>query len=304
MSMPPERARLRTAFGLLLFMGVTWGLTFSLARIAATGGAHPLGLTFWQALGGGATLAVACLLRRKPIRLTRPHLVFYLVCGLIGSVLPGACYFYAAAHIPAGILAITIALVPLMTYGLALLLRIDPPSLRRLAGILFGLAAMLLIIGPEAALPSPALVPWVLLAAVSAGCYACEGIYIALKRPADTDSVALVAGMLFGGALLITPVMLANDAFVALTLPWGPVEWSVAAMVLASASAYSAYLHVVQSAGPVFASQTGYLVTAFGVLWGLVIFGESHSPWIWAALAVMLAGLALVAPSRTSTAPA
>ena len=42
------------AWAVLLFMGVAWGLTFSLAKIATAGGAHPLGITFWQALFGAA----------------------------------------------------------------------------------------------------------------------------------------------------------------------------------------------------------------------------------------------------------
>ena len=52
-----------------------------------------------------------------------------------------------------------------------------------------------------------------------------------------------------------------------------------------------------------FAAQTAYVVTLSGVLWGIVIFGEQHSPWIWGALAVMLIGLALVTP-RPARAPA
>jgi drug/metabolite transporter (DMT)-like permease len=39
-----------------------------------------------------------------------------------------------------------------------------------------------------------------------------------------------------------------------------------------------------------------YVVTISGVLWGLFIFEEHHSLWIWGALAVMLMGLALVTP--------
>jgi drug/metabolite transporter (DMT)-like permease len=35
-------------------------------------------------------------------------------------------------------------------------------------------------------------------------------------------------------------------------------------------------------------------VMVSGVLWGMLIFGESHSAWIWGALTVMLAGVALV----------
>ena len=45
-----------------------------------------------------------------------------------------------------------------------------------------------------------------------------------------------------------------------------------------------------------FASQSTYIVTASGVVWAMVLLGERFSPMIWAALVVMLAGVALVRP--------
>ena len=48
--------------------------------------------------------------------------------------------------------------------------------------------------------------------------------------------------------------------------------------------------------GPTFAAQAAYLVTLAGVMWGIVIFGEEHSVWIWWALVIMMAALFLVQP--------
>ena len=59
---------------------------------------------------------------------------------------------------------------------------------------------------------------------------------------------------------------------------------------------YGLFIMLVVRAGPVFASQTAYIVTLSGVFWGILIFGEEHSLWIWASLAVMLIALALVTP--------
>ncbi len=49
-------------------------------------------------------------------------------------------------------------------------------------------------------------------------------------------------------------------------------------------------------AGSVFASQCAYLVTGSGVIWAMVLLGERFQPVVWLALAVMLAGVALVQP--------
>lgn len=63
---------------------------------------------------------------------------------------------------------------------------------------------------------------------------------------------------------------------------------------------YSAYVWLAARAGSVFASQCSYIVTAAGLLWAMLLLGERFSPWVWAAVAVMLLGLSLVQPrSRT-----
>lgn len=51
-----------------------------------------------------------------------------------------------------------------------------------------------------------------------------------------------------------------------------------------------------RSAGPVFASQTAYVITLAGMFWGILLLGERHSLYVWGALVLMLTGLALVRP--------
>ena len=68
-------------------------------------------------------------------------------------------------------------------------------------------------------------------------------------------------------------------------------------------AADSLYIYLIGQAGPVFASQVAYAVTLAGVLWGMALFGERHSPWIWLSLALMLAGLALVTPRKRERVP-
>ena len=281
---------------LLVGTGAAWGATFSLARIATTAGAHPIGLTFWQGLLGGLLLVALAVYRRRPPPLKRAHLRFYLICGLLGTVVPSILYFYAASRVPAGVLSITIALVPILTFAAALLLRIDRPAWGRIVGLLCGLAAVSLIVLPDSSLPERAMVPWVLLAVVAAVCYAVEGIYVALRRPAGSDPAATVGAMLLMAAAVLAPVVLATDTFVPLGLPWGEVEWAVIGMMAVNALSYATFYYLIQIAGPVFATQMAYVVTIAGVAWGIAIFGEQHSLWIWGALALMLAGLALVTP--------
>ena len=62
--------------------------------------------------------------------------------------------------------------------------------------------------------------------------------------------------------------------------------------------AYTGYIWLVGRAGAVFASQVAYVVTLGGVLLSALFLGERYSAWVWSALALMIAGLALVQPRR------
>ncbi|MGA1269114.1 MAG: hypothetical protein ACO3WM_08665 [Gemmobacter sp.] len=55
-------------------------------------------------------------------------------------------------------------------------------------------------------------------------------------------------------------------------------------------------------AGAVFAAQVAYLVTAFGLIWSMSLLGERYGVGLWAAFAVLFAGMALVQP-RPRAAP-
>ena len=95
------------------------------------------------------------------------------------------------------------------------------------------------------------------------------------------------------------PVALANGTLFMPTFPFGAVEWAVLGLALIATIAYTMFVTTVERAGPIFASQVGYVVTLAGVFWGMLLFGESHSAWVWVSLVTMLAGLALVTPRKT-----
>jgi drug/metabolite transporter (DMT)-like permease len=296
---PDRRAKIRDLF-LLLFGGSVWGVTFSLAKIATAGGAHPLGITLWQAVFGAIFLLCFMLARRRPLPMGRRFLAFYLVCGLLGTAVPSSLFFYAAAHVPAGVLAITIASVPILTFAAALAFRLDRMAVRRVLGVLLGMLAVVLMMAPESGQPEASATPWILVAVLASACYAAENVYIALRRPSGCDAYTILCGMLLVAALVLAPVVIATHSFVPLSWPLGGVELAIIGMAAINVVAYGLFIYLVTSAGPVFASQMAYVVTLSGIVWGIAIFGEQHSLWIWAALAAMMAALILVTPRARS----
>jgi drug/metabolite transporter (DMT)-like permease len=283
---------------LLVLIGFAWGAAFSLAKMATEGGAHPLGITYWQALLGAILLVSFTLILRKPFRVEKNFLVLYLVCGLLGSVVPGILYFYAASHVSPGVLAITIATVPIFTFLAATVLGIEQGSIIRIIGVLVGILSIFLLIIPTEGLTDRSSIPWVLAAIGASVCYAGENLVIALRLPKNANPFLVVGGMLVAATLVMTPFVFITGTFVPLVWPWGRSEWAIVGMAALNLFCYGLFLQLIMRAGPVFASQSAYLITISGVCWGILIFNDEHTVWVWASLAVMLAALALVTPRK------
>ena len=278
---------------LVIVSGGSWGLFFSLARLTREGGHHPFGLTVWQGVGGGLLLLAIAVWRRYRLPFHPRALAFYLACSVFGTALPTCVIFYVAPHLGAGFLAIVMALVPLLTYGAAILLGIDRAAALRLAGLLLGLAAIVILMAPQLGVGGFALL-WALLALAVPASFSVENLLLALRAPPGAHPIALVGCFQLGGALLMAPLALATGTFMDIAVPWQQAHWASLAMLLVNAFSYTLFLHVLQRTGPVFAAQATYVVTVTGVLWGMALFGETHSAWVWLALLALLAGMALV----------
>ena len=152
-----------------------WGLSFSLARIATTSGAHPLGVAFWECSIAGMLLIGLIVYRRIALPITTSLLRLHLTTGLVGMVIPGAAFFYAAAHVPAGVLSITIGMVPILTYIASAFFGLEKFAMGRVFGVVLGTLAVVLLIAPQSSLPDPGQLPWAVLGFAAAACYAALG---------------------------------------------------------------------------------------------------------------------------------
>ena len=285
------------AYGLLLFMGIAWGLALSLAKIAGNHGGHPIGMAHWQVCVSGGMLLALAILTGRPPPLRRAVVGFGFVCGTAGVAFPALAMFWAIAHLPAGVVAIAFAAMPLFTYMLSVLFRVEQTERRRFFGVVIGLAAMALLILPKDALPAPGLAPWVLLALSASVGMAFENVFAGGFRPPDASSLQLSCARQLGAVAVLTPIALSTGTLLPIFEPWGALQWASTGTGVLSGMAYTILLYVIRKAGPVFASQTAYMITLAGVAWGLLLFDERHSIYIWLALALTLFAVSLVKPS-------
>ena len=281
---------------MLLGMGLGWGLTQPLGKIAASSGHKPFGLIFWQLMVCTLVLGGLTFFRGKRLAATPAALRFYVVVAVLGTLVPNATFYISVTRLPSGIMSILISLVPLLAFPIALVLGMDQFSPRRLGGLALGLVGVLLIALPSASLPDPAMAAFLPLAMVGPLFYALESTYVARVGTAGMDAVQAMFGASLVGLILCVPVMLAFGHWFAMPVPPGRVEWALIGSSALHALLYTAFVWLAARAGAVFAAQSSYIVTASGVIWAMVLLGERFSPWVWAAAAVMLAGLSLVQP--------
>ena len=282
-----------------MFLGCIWGLTFSLARLCVDVGGKPLGMTFWQCLIGGLLLLIFSLIRKRPISLSFPNIKIYIIVALLGASIPTSILYFAAKHVQAGILSITVALIPMITYSFATFLKTESFSALRIFGVVLGCVSVGLLVLPDSSLPDAKAVPWILLACLSAVCWAMENIYLSKFALTKMGPLRIAVGMNFFGAIIMFPIASYYNQMFVLSFPFGVLEWTILLLSIISAVAYTLFIKVINLAGPVFASQTGYLVTVGGVIWGILLFNEVHSGWVWTSLITILIALFFVSPQKS-----
>ncbi len=154
---------------ILLSIGVGWGLSFSLAKIAVNAGGSALGVAFWQSLVSGIFLLVYSLSRYGSLGIERHHIRLIVTVTLTGALVPGVIFYMALVRVSPGVLAITDALVPIITYAFTVSLGLERPSLKRFIGVLAGMVGIIILVVPENAIPDRSMIPWILLSCLGAG---------------------------------------------------------------------------------------------------------------------------------------
>jgi drug/metabolite transporter (DMT)-like permease len=288
------------ATGALLGGGLVTG------RFAVENGIAPSAWAFWSSLLVGVALCAFALTRRREAASSDgdlfTHLRYALVIGLISVGLPSLILFTVIEKLGAGLTGTVYALPTLLTLALALLLRAEQPMVHRMIGLGLGFAGALLILVPRGNLPAPHLVGWMLLALLIPLSLAFGNLYrtIAWPRGASPITLAGISALAGAGWILVATIVLGD----APRLPAIGAHLDLLALQGAIGSLGSAlHYRLQQLAGPVFASQIGYVATAMGLALGALLLGERYSLLVLAGTFVVSLGVAMVAatPALTRT---
>lgn len=292
---------------LLFAASVPYGACFSMNRFAAEDGIPFLPYVFLYTAFGTVLLLAACALFRQWPRLTRNHIMVYLSIGSFGLAIPYCIFMIAATRLPAGIVSIGLTLSPLLTYIWAMLLGMDRFNLVRVGGILAGIAAVLLILIPEASLPEEGMGAWVLFVLLGPLSFSLASIGAAFFQPKEARPLEIATGVMIAGTIMLAPVVAAVGDWWFFPNGLNIGGWAVLISAAVNAYFFVMFQIIIRKAGPVVFSSNNFVTTLASVVWGIIIFSEQHSGYVWGAIALMCVGLFLVtrpvAPAKLRPAP-
>ena len=267
-----------------------------MAKVAVSTGYKHFGLLFWQLAIMIVFLFVYQAVRGRLVRFELKHIPIITAIALLGAVIPQSFSYYSFTLLPAGFMAVIIATVPIFALPIAAILGLEKLVFRRALGVLIGLGAVILLVGPQEALPTGVKVSSVFIALIAPFCYSCEDNTIAKIGLSGLGPVQALFGASILGFLLIVPITFATGQFVNPIRPWGAAEFAFLGSTFFHLIAYTAFIWFIGVAGPVFASMVAYLVTGFGIASSAIFLGEHYSPYFWIAVVVMALGIFLVSP--------
>jgi drug/metabolite transporter (DMT)-like permease len=271
---PPRMGALEWA--LLIALSIIWGGSFLFVGIAVS--ALP---TFTIVLLRVAIAALALHLILRAMRIPLPGdataWAAFFGMGLLNNVIPFSLIAWGMIHIASGLASILNATTPLFTVLLAHALTGDERLTRaRLAGVLTGLAGVVVLIGPEAlqGLGGDVLAQ---IAVLGAACsYGFAGIFGRRFRRMGIPPLATATGQVTASSILLLPMTLYMDRPWTLAMP-GVTVWAaiVGLALLSTALAYILFFRILAGAGAVNLSLVTFLIPVSAILMGITVLGET-----------------------------
>lgn len=275
----------------ILALGLIWGGTFMVVSIALQGYGPLTVACARTTLGAVALLALMRVLKR-PLPTFTPTIAKYLiVMGLLNTAVPFALLSWGQQYVPSAFAGISMAALPLFVLPLAHVFTDEKLSLRNAVGVSLGFVGAAVLIGPGVLRIGSGMEPLGQLACIGAALsYAIASILT--RRCPPMDSIVMSALLLCVGASALIPAMLLVEGVPA----WVDPRTSLAILFLGflpTALAALIRVQTIRTAGSVFMTLVNYQVPLWSVLFGVLILNEVLPLRFFAALGLILTGLAV-----------
>ncbi|MCF6199914.1 MAG: DMT family transporter, partial [Hyphomicrobiaceae bacterium] len=228
-------------------------------------------------------------------------LLWFSWLGTVGAIIPFFLISCGAQYLPSGLVGISMAVMPLVTIGLAhFILPDEPLTPRKLIGFLIGFAGLVLLVGPQflGELKLTGNVPLAQLAVlVAAAAYSVQAVTARKLPPMNAlqkSTGVMLASALIGVSLALvfdpTGLRLDNQLANLSTLVLGLFPTALAALLL---------FRLLDRTDASFVSIVNYLLPPFAYFLGILALDEPFESRALLGLAVIMAGIYLAERGKT-----
>ncbi len=283
-------------YALLIALAVIWGSSFMVIKVAVDtvpAASTTLGRLIVAAL---VLLAVA---RHAGQSLPRSPRLWGLIAlvALFGNALPFTLIGWGEEKIDSGLAAILMGVMPLTTVLLAHLMTSDEKlTPRKAAGVVLGLAGLIVLIGPQKLLHLGEDTMRQLAVASAAACYGVNAVLT--KSLTGQPRRALTAALMLASTAMIVPASLWFDRVWVLEVSGMSLLAIIVLGLVHTAYGTLLMFKIIDRQGASFFSQINFLIPVLGLLWGMLILAERPPANGYAALALILLGVAVAREGR------
>jgi drug/metabolite transporter (DMT)-like permease len=301
-------------WSLFLSLALIWGSSFLFIKIGLDAGMAPLTLVAWRM--AMASLFLVVVLRFTGGRVPRvPGAGRRLVIlAVFNTALPGLLISWGEQSISSALTSVLNSLTPLFTIGIAaLVLRDEPITLNRLAGLLIGFGGAVLLASPNLSsnmdVTGTAALVGEVAVALGALCYAIGAVYSRHRitgvglvddphaglRQATPVEIALPQAAISGVVCGIAALLFERPPDGLIALPPDPASWfSVTWLgMLGSGFAYLLFFRLVRAWGATRTTMVTYAIPVVGITLGVLVLGEQLHPAEIGGTVLILGGLVL-----------
>ena len=289
--MSEKPSRLFADYAILVALAAMFGASFMMTKVAVAE-VPPATIALIRIAIGAAMLFLVMLGAKQTFRALLPHWKLIGLAGLTCSALSFFLISWGQARVDAGLTAILMAVMPLITLVLAHFFTADEKlNVFKIIGFCFGLFGVAVLIGFDklASFGDETIRSYAIM--LAACCYAVHAILS--KYLTELPRYAVSSAIYIVSVLILLPFVLYLDA------PWelsvSGYSWFMLILLgmFPTGLGMLMLFAIIERQGAAFLSQINFLVPVFGVMWAIALLNETLPPNALLALIIILAGVAI-----------
>jgi drug/metabolite transporter (DMT)-like permease len=282
---------------LLLLLATLWGGSYTFIKLGVAT-IPPITLIAARTLIAGLLLLV--VMHARGLRLPKDVATWrrFLFQACLNSVIPWTLIAWGERSLDAGLATILNSTSPIFTFFMTLAItRHETVSMRKLFGVLAGMAGICLIVGVQALTGLGERFAAELATVIATICYAVGAIFS--RGFKGLDPMAPAAGSLLCGAAILVPISLVVDRPWTLAPSMNSMLALLALAAFSTALAFVIYFRLIMTLGSVGTTAQAYLRVPIGVALSVAFLGETLTPTAWIGLGCVVIGVAaMTIPAR------